>query len=92
MKLIFNKMEDSLKKNGLSVFTQVGDEFDPEIHDAMMKTPHDEIPEDHITEIYEKGYKLKSHVIKHAKVIVSDGKPPASDHESMENEEAQETA
>jgi molecular chaperone GrpE len=91
MKLIFNKLEDSLKKNGLSVFTEVGDEFDAEIHDAMMKTPHDEIQEDHITEIYEKGYKLKNHVIKHAKVIVSAGKASDAVKENAENEEAQET-
>ncbi len=91
MELIFNKLEDSLKKNGLSVFTEIGDEFDPEIHDAMMKAPHDDIPEDHISEIYEKGYKLKNHVIKHAKVIVSDGKPSEVKEEKTENEEAQGT-
>jgi molecular chaperone GrpE (heat shock protein) len=38
-----------------------------------MKTAHPEIPEDHISEVYEKGYKLKGRVIKHAKVIVSSG-------------------
>ncbi len=73
MKLIFNKLDAILGKNGLSVFTEVGDVFDPAIHDAMMKTPHDKIPEDHIIQIYEKGYKLKERVIKHAKVIVSAG-------------------
>jgi molecular chaperone GrpE len=75
IKLIFNKFNDILKKNGLSVFTEVGDEFNPEIHDALMKSPHEEIPEEHIVQIYEKGYTLKKHVIKHAKVIVSSGKP-----------------
>lgn len=73
MKLIFTKLDENLKKNGLEVFTEIGNEFDPGIHDAMMKTPHNEIPEDHIVEIYEKGYTLKNHVIKHAKVIVSAG-------------------
>jgi molecular chaperone GrpE len=75
IKLIFNKFDDILKKNGLSVFTEVGDEFNPEIHDALMKSPHEKIPEEHIVQIYEKGYTLKKHVIKHAKVIVSSGKP-----------------
>ena len=84
MKLIFTKLDENLKKNGLEVFTEVGDEFDPEIHDAMMKTPHDEIQEDHIIEIYEKGYKLKNHVIKHAKVIVSAGVPPEAEKEDNE--------
>ncbi len=90
MKLIFNNLDDNLTKNGLVVFTEVGDEFDPEIHDAMMKTPHNKIPEDHIVEIYEKGYKLKNHVIKHAKVIVSSGKPEKSEESEDKKEDKKE--
>ena len=75
MKLIFNKFETALAKHGLEVFAAAGDPFDPQLHDALMKTPHESIPEDHIAEIYEKGYYLKGQVIKHARVIVSSGKP-----------------
>ncbi len=88
MTLIFTKLDDNLKKNGLTVFTEVGDEFDPAIHDAMMKIPDSKISEDHIIEIYEKGYKLKDRVIKHAKVIVSAGAPVETD--TTENEEENE--
>ncbi len=73
MKLIFTKFDDVLGKNGLSVFAEPGEEFNPEVHDAMMKAPSEEFPEDHIAQIYEKGYKLNDRVIKHAKVIVSSG-------------------
>lgn len=73
MRLIFNRLDEILGKNGLSVFADPGDEFNPEIHDAMMKMPHESIPEDHISQIYEKGYSLGDRVIKHAKVIVSSG-------------------
>jgi molecular chaperone GrpE len=73
LKLIFSKFESVLEKNGLEVFAVSGDEFDPQIHDALMKAAHPEIPEGHISEVYEKGYKLKGRVIKHAKVIVSSG-------------------
>ncbi len=73
MRLLFTKLDDNLSKNGLTVFTEVGDEFNPELHDAMLQTPSDEIEEGHIAQIYEKGYKLKDQVIKHAKVIVSSG-------------------
>jgi molecular chaperone GrpE len=87
MKLIFSKLDDVLKKNGLSVFAEVGDEFDPQIHDAMMKIPNAEIPEDHIVEIYEKGYRLRTRVIKHAKVIVSSGPPDSKQAETKNGEE-----
>ena len=78
MKLIFNKFDNVLSRNGLAHFAEVGDAFDPQIHDALMKTPKENIPEDHIAEIYELGYKIKSKVIKHAKVIVSSGAPAPS--------------
>lgn len=92
MKLIFTKLDENLKKNGLEVFTEIGNEFDPGIHDAMMKTPHDEIPEDHIVEIYEKGYTLKNHVIKHAKVIVSAGVSSEGEEGDKNEDREEETA
>ncbi len=84
IKLIFNKFDGVLSKNGLAPFTEIGDEFNPELHDAMMKIPNEEIPEDHIVQIYEKGYRLKNHVVKHAKVIVSSGKEQTADAEKPE--------
>lgn len=73
MKMIFGKLDEILQRNGLSVFTEVGEEFDPQVHDALMKSPHEDIPADHIAEVFEKGYKLRNHVIKHGRVIVSSG-------------------
>jgi molecular chaperone GrpE len=75
LKLIFNKFDTVLTKHGLETFGSEGDPFDPMVHDALMKTPHAEIPEDHIADIYERGYRLKGKVMKHARVIVSSGKP-----------------
>lgn len=82
IKLIFNKFDTVLCNNGLESFAEPGDEFDPQDHDAMMKMPHETIPEGHIGEIYEKGYRLKGKVIKHAKVIVSSGNPECPNEES----------
>jgi molecular chaperone GrpE len=73
MKLIFTKFNDVLSRNGLEPFGEIGDQFNPELHEAMMKTPNDTVPEDHIGEVFEKGYRLKKRVIRHAKVIVSAG-------------------
>ncbi len=88
MKLIFGKFDNILKNNGLESFAAVGEPFDPQIHNALMKTPKQEIPEDHIAEIYERGYKIKSKIVKHAKVIVSSGAPASQDikNESENND------
>jgi molecular chaperone GrpE len=75
MKLIFTKMDDILRRHGLQTFAESGEPFDPLIHDAMLQMPHPEIPQNHISQIYEKGYRLKNKVIKHAKVVVSKGAP-----------------
>ena len=74
LQLISSKFDGCLANHGLSYFGDIGDEFNPEIHEAMMRQPHDEIDEDHVVQVFEKGYKLKSKVIRHAKVIVSAGK------------------
>ncbi len=74
LELIAGKFDGCLATHGLSHFGVVGEVFDPELHDAMMRQPHDEVAEDHIVQVFEKGYKLKSKVIRHAKVVVSSGK------------------
>jgi molecular chaperone GrpE len=89
MKLIFNKFDTVLNKNGLEPFAVSGDPFDPQIHDALMNAPKAGVPADHVADVYEKGYKLKSKVIRHAKVIVSSGEPEVS--QSTGTEEKTET-
>jgi len=76
MKLVFSKLDAILHKHGLEVYCEVGQKFNPELHDAMMKTNHDTVKDDHIAQVLEKGYKLKGKVIKHSRVIVSSGKAP----------------
>jgi molecular chaperone GrpE len=75
MKMVFAKLDNVLHKHGLEIYSETGQEFDPQLHDAMMKSAHHEIPEHHIAEVLEKGYKLRGKVIKHSRVIVSSGKP-----------------
>jgi molecular chaperone GrpE len=84
MKLIFNKFDTVLNKNGLEPFAVSGDPFDPQIHDALMNTPKAGVPADHVADVYEKGYKLKSKVIRHAKVIVSSGEPQVAQENAPE--------
>jgi molecular chaperone GrpE len=93
MKMIFAKLDTVLHKHGLEIYCEPGQAFDPEVHDAMMKTAHETVPEEHITEVCEKGYRLKGKVIKHSKVIVSSGKPAApaaSGHKKMNGAETSE--
>jgi molecular chaperone GrpE len=82
MKLISSKLNTILQKHGLEVYAESGQKFDPEVHDALMRMPHEEFAEGHIVEVHERGYKLKGNIIKHAKVVVSSGKPEAKENET----------
>jgi len=75
MKLNTAKLNSILEKHGLEVYAEPGHEFNPELHDALMRAPHESIPDSHISDVHERGYKLKGKIIKHAKVVVSSGKP-----------------
>lgn len=72
--LIYSKFDEILAKHGLESFGEVGDEFDPSLHDAMMKQASDEVEEGKISVIFQKGYKLRNNIIRHAKVVISSGK------------------
>lgn len=74
VKLIQSKFKDILSDEGLEELNPVGQEFDPNLHDALMQQPSDTVPENHVSQVLQKGYKLKGRIIKHAKVIVSNGK------------------
>jgi molecular chaperone GrpE len=75
MRLIYNKFKEFLSEEGLTEIDPVGEEFDPNLHDALMQQPSDTVPENHIAQVLQKGYKAKNKILKHAKVIVSTGKP-----------------
>ncbi len=74
VRLIYNKFKDILSDEGLTEVDPVGEEFDPNLHEAVMQQPSDTVPENDILQVLQKGYKLKNKILKHAKVIVSTGK------------------
>jgi molecular chaperone GrpE len=74
MKLIFGRFKDILDGEGLEEIDPSGTEFDPNLHEALLQQPSDTVPENHVIQTVSKGYKLKSKILKHAKVIVSKGK------------------
>jgi molecular chaperone GrpE len=75
MKLNYERLKAILQKYGLESYAEAGNKFDPGLHDAVMSAPHQTIPDLHISDVPERGYKLRGKIIKHAKVVVSSGKP-----------------
>ena len=71
IELIFNQFKDILTKNGVESFGEIGDAFDPNIHNAVMHTEDDSVGENTITTVIVKGYKLGDKIIRPAMVAVA---------------------
>lgn len=70
---ISTKLAGILGDLGLKSLGAEGEEFNPEIHEALLRQPHADIPEDHIAMVLREGYQSGDRVIRAAQVIVSAG-------------------
>ena len=72
-KLIFNKFNETLKSQGLiEVEVNIGDVFNPDIHEAISQIPATENDQKgKIIDIIQGGYKLGDNIILFPKVVVA---------------------
>ena len=71
--LIYSKMKDFLKKNGVSELGNVGDEFNTDHHEALTKIPAPtEELKGKVVDVIQKGYTLNEKVIRFAKVVIGE--------------------
>jgi molecular chaperone GrpE len=70
--LIQKKMLGVLEKQGLAYMPAVGEEFDPEKHDALLQIEKEDVESGKIVEEHLKGYTLNDKVIRHSQVIVAE--------------------
>lgn len=73
MQLIHAQFEKILKDAGLEQVDPIGKPFDPNFHEALMSQPSESVPQEHVAQVFQKGYKIKNKLLKTAKVIVSSG-------------------
>lgn len=70
LELVINQLNASFKKLGVESFGDVGDKFDPDIHNAIAHCEDTDAEENTIVEVFQRGYKLNEKVIRHAMVKV----------------------
>ena len=56
---------------GVEVFGNVGDEFDPNLHNAIMHTEDESLGENTISMVFQKGFKIGEKVVRFAMVQVA---------------------
>lgn len=69
--LIEKKMQGVLEKQGLKYMPAIGEEFDPDKHDALMQIEKEGFESGKIVEEHLKGYTLNEKVLRHSQVIVA---------------------
>ena len=69
--LVFKQIYDVLSKMGLETIETQGKEFDPNFHEAVMRTPTSDYPEHTIINELQKGYKVGEKVLRPALVNVA---------------------
>lgn len=69
--LVHRQVCETLAKLGLEEIKAIGEEFDPNYHEAVMQTPTDEHPEHTVIAELQKGYKLGDKVLRPTLVNVA---------------------
>ena len=71
LNLIAQQLKTSLEKLKVEPFCEIGDAFDPALHNAVSMTEDENLPANSIAAVYQKGYKIGDKIIRHAMVVVA---------------------
>lgn len=69
--MIQKQLENAFERLRVESFGERGEKFDPELHNAIARTDDDELEDDCISLVYQKGYKIGDKIIRHAMVQIT---------------------
>ena len=73
---LYKQLVEVFKQLGVAPMRVEGEPFDPTLHEAVMREPSHDHPEDVVIEELQRGYQLHGKVLRHALVKVSMGPGP----------------
>ena len=71
VELTMNELVKIFTSLGVEIFGNVGDEFDPNLHNAVMHIDSEELGENVIAQVFQKGFKIGEKVVRFAMVQVA---------------------
>ncbi|MDP8161665.1 nucleotide exchange factor GrpE [Pasteurella skyensis] len=71
VELTHKELTAVLSRHGIQVFGEIGEAFNPEMHQAISQKDAEGIESNHISIVLQKGYKLNDRVIRDAMVMVA---------------------
>ncbi len=81
---MYKQLVEVLKQQGIAPMRVVGQQFDPNLHEAVLREPSEELKEDFIIEELQRGYHLEGKVLRHALVKVSMGPGKQNSQDEVE--------
>jgi len=81
---LYKQLVEVLKQQGVAPMRVVGQQFDPSLHEAVLREPSEEYKEDLIIEELQRGYHIEGKVLRHALVKVSMGPGKQNSQEELE--------
>ena len=71
VEMTMNELVKIFTALGVEIFGNVGDEFDPNLHNAVMHIDSEELGENVIAQVFQKGFKIGEKVVRFAMVQVA---------------------
>ncbi|MBP9996795.1 MAG: nucleotide exchange factor GrpE [Lachnospiraceae bacterium] len=71
MNLIYKQLMDELDKLGVKPIEALGQEFNPDLHNAVMQVESEEFDEGIVAQELQKGYTYRDSVVRHSMVAVA---------------------
>lgn len=87
IQMVYDHFKGLLKKRGVEEIPAKGEEFDPNVHEAIMRIESDEHPDNIVVEEMRKGYKFKDRVLRPSMVKVNKRKSSSVTDEEVKRGE-----
>lgn len=71
VEMIFNQFTEFFNKIGVETIDPLGEEFDPDIAQAVNQVEDENYGENVVSQVFQKGYKLGEKIIRYAMVVVA---------------------
>ena len=71
VEMTMNELVKIFTALGVEIFGNVGDEFDPNLHNAVMHIDSEELGENVIAQVFQKGFKIGEKIVRFAMVQVA---------------------
>ena len=71
VEMTMNELVKIFTNLGVEIFGNVGDEFDPNLHNAVMHIDSEELGENTIAQVFQKGFKVGEKIVRFAMVQVA---------------------